>query len=433
MTLDLPKLYKAYNPTNPLAIGNAEDKKYYIDFSSVRGGEIIEELEQTISLLSPDDPTCQLFTGHIGCGKSTELLRLKALLEQNQFYVVYFESNKSLNLYDVDVTDIMLAITCQIDACLKSDGINLQPTYFSDLLNRLKKFLGQSISIKEVGLPGIGQLGWEAKNSPDLRQQLRQYLEPYTRNILEAINKEIIAEANKKLKQKQKKGLVVIVDNLDLVGGRTVLSGKSQLEYLFIERGAEMCQLNCHIVYIVPLALMLSNEAARLKERFGSNPFVLPMVPVKMRDGEECTEGMKLLRQMVLARAFPEQSNDIRLSLITELFDSPETLDRLCCVSGGHVRGLVELIRSCLTKQRQLPLLKESVEKVIKESCNQLVKPLTNEQRDIIREVALYKKVTGEEKYRNLVRNLLIFEYRDEDGSWFDINPILAERQEFKL
>jgi hypothetical protein len=60
MTLDLPKLYKAYNPTKPLAIGNDEDKKCYIDFSFVRGGEIIEELEQTISLLSPDDPTCQI-------------------------------------------------------------------------------------------------------------------------------------------------------------------------------------------------------------------------------------------------------------------------------------------------------------------------------------------------------------------------------------
>jgi len=78
MGLDLPRFYAACNPSKPLAMGNAEERQYYIDFASVRGGKIIEALRRTITTLSPDRPTCQLFTGHIGCGKSTELLRLKS-------------------------------------------------------------------------------------------------------------------------------------------------------------------------------------------------------------------------------------------------------------------------------------------------------------------------------------------------------------------
>ncbi|NEQ25645.1 MAG: ATP-binding protein, partial [Microcoleus sp. SIO2G3] len=89
-------------------MGNPDDQKYYINFSSVRGGEIVEELGQTI-LLS-DESTCQLFTGHIGCGKSTELLRLKEELEQQSFHVVYFESSQDLDMADVDISDILLAI-----------------------------------------------------------------------------------------------------------------------------------------------------------------------------------------------------------------------------------------------------------------------------------------------------------------------------------
>ena len=63
-----------------------------------------------LPVFSPDEPTCELFTGHIGCGKSTELLRLKAELEQEGFHVVYFESSQDLEIGDVDITDIMLAI-----------------------------------------------------------------------------------------------------------------------------------------------------------------------------------------------------------------------------------------------------------------------------------------------------------------------------------
>jgi predicted ATPase len=72
MALDLGRFYQACNPS-PLDLANPEARTYYIDFSSVRGGNIIRELGRTISRLSPDKPTCQLFTGHIGCGKSTEL------------------------------------------------------------------------------------------------------------------------------------------------------------------------------------------------------------------------------------------------------------------------------------------------------------------------------------------------------------------------
>jgi hypothetical protein len=108
--MNVGRFYQACQP-NPLELGNPEERKYYVDFSSVRGGNVIEELGRTIYKLSPDKPTCQLFTGHVGCGKSTELQKLKADLEQQGFHVVYFESNQILEMADVDVTDIMLAIS----------------------------------------------------------------------------------------------------------------------------------------------------------------------------------------------------------------------------------------------------------------------------------------------------------------------------------
>ena len=118
MTVDLRKFFQATDPGKTLVVENPEDKKLYIDFSSVRGGKIIEELKDNITFFSPDNPTCVLFTGHIGCGKSTELLRLKVELEQEGFHVVYFESSEDLEMADVDIGDVMLAIARRVSQSL---------------------------------------------------------------------------------------------------------------------------------------------------------------------------------------------------------------------------------------------------------------------------------------------------------------------------
>jgi hypothetical protein len=81
MNLELSRFYKACNPTHPLDSSNEEDRSYYVDLSTVRGEKLIESLSRKIVRISPDESTCQLFTGHIGCGKSTELLRLKHELQ----------------------------------------------------------------------------------------------------------------------------------------------------------------------------------------------------------------------------------------------------------------------------------------------------------------------------------------------------------------
>lgn len=109
MALDLREFYQATDRSRTLVISNEVDVKYYIDFSSVRGGDIINKLKQKITYFKPHEPTCTLFTGHIGCGKSTELIRLKAELEFLGFQVVYFESSDDLEMTDVDIADVLLA------------------------------------------------------------------------------------------------------------------------------------------------------------------------------------------------------------------------------------------------------------------------------------------------------------------------------------
>jgi hypothetical protein len=230
-----------------------------------------------------------------------------------------------------------------------------------------------------------------------------------------------------KLKQQGKTGLVVIVDNLDRVESRDKPWGRPQPEYLFVDRGEQLRQLNCHVIYTMPLGLMFSNELNGLTSRFGVDPKVLPMVPVKLRDGSECGEGMALLRQMVLARAFPDVEPEQRLSLITTVFDCAETLDHLCRGSGGHVRELLRLLNDWIKKNRELPLSRKELENVIRSRRNQMTLAITDDEWDLLRQVQERKQVSGDDGYRVLIRSMFVYEYRDSEGSWFEVNPILAE------
>ncbi|MBD2742398.1 P-loop NTPase fold protein [Coleofasciculus sp. FACHB-1120] len=435
MKLDLERFYKACNPAKTLIFSRAEDRPYYIDFSSVRGGKIIEAVGRTIARISPDDPTSQLFTGHIGCGKSTELFRLKAELERQQFHVVYFESSQELDMANIDISDILLAIARQVSESLEEIQIRLKPSYFSNLFNEIKDILQTPIDVSaEAQLSvGIGKITAKTKDSPKLRDQLRQYLEPRTEGFLKAINEEILKRANEELKRRGQKGLVVIIDNLDRVDPRTMPSGGTLPEYLFIDRGAQLRRLSCHVVYTIPLSLIFSNDYEALKNRLGGGvaPKVLPMVPVRNRDGRDCEAGMTLLRKMVMVRAFPEANEQQHLELMTKVFDASETLDRLCRVSGGHVRNLLGLLYSCL-QQEDPPFSRACLENVIKEYRDDLALAIDEEEWDLLFRVVQQQNVKGDKEYQTLLRSMFVFEYRDENGRWFGLNPALMETPKFK-
>jgi hypothetical protein len=450
MALDLDKFFQASNPAKTLDVSKTEDQKYYIDLSSVRGGKVIEELKRTIARLSPELPTSQLFTGHVGCGKSTELLRLKMELEKEGFHVIFFESSRNLDMGDIDVTDILLEIARYVSAEMEKMTIKLQPQGFKALLQGVADVLKNIDVAAEANLPGmelsastegefslsvgIGKITAKTKDAPNLRSQLRQYLEPRTNMILAAINQELLDPANQQLKQLGKKGLVVIIDNLDRVHSSLSPTGRPQPEYLFIDRGEQLNKLKCHVVYTLPLGLIFSNELGQLINRFSVEPKVLPMVPVQFRDGETCEPGLSLLRQAVLARAFPDLTDTERLGLVTEVFDNLTTLDRMCRASGGHLRQLMVLLRSCLEKQDP-PLTKETLERVITQRRHQQTRAIDQEEWDLLRQVAKNHSVTGESGYQTLLRSMFVFEYRYQDmfqdDVWFDINPILKEAKEF--
>ncbi|PSB32647.1 AAA family ATPase [Stenomitos frigidus] len=453
MAIDFQKLFAACQPDRSLNLANPDDRPYYIDFSAVRGDKIIRRLRRTIG--GSSQSTCQLFSGHVGCGKTTELFRLKSELEEDGYYVVYFECTEDLDLDNVDVTDVLLAIARQASEKLEQDQIFLEPQGFKKFLQDAVTFLqteiditgaqvnvpgGTKLSAKsdgkfEFSLPlGIASITAEAKKDKNLHDRLRQYLAPRTTSLLAIINDELLNPATIALRQRNKKGLVVVVDNLDRVGAQINNAKRPQNEYLFIEQGSDLRRLSCHLIYTIPLVLLFTNERDLLVNRLGggTEPTVLPMVPVQSRDGQVYEEGMRLLRQMVLARAFPElTSEQERLERVHEVFQSPALLDRLCFISGGHVRKLMTLLFSCLQVD-DLPLSSDGIESVIRDYRDALLVTVDDDEWKLIMQVVRQRVIQGDEQFKILLPSTFFFEYRDSEGRWFGLNPVLAETREYK-
>ena len=133
----ITNIYNAFNPFQPLKPGNPA----YVNCSQVRGEEnIFREVGRKI--IRSNQRTCQLYTGHRGVGKSTELLRLKDHLEKKGCFVVYFGATEGdIDEQDAQYTDILLACTRHILEELK-DYASPQP-----LLNWLK---GRWQELKEL-------------------------------------------------------------------------------------------------------------------------------------------------------------------------------------------------------------------------------------------------------------------------------------------
>ncbi|MBP0000592.1 MAG: AAA family ATPase [Cyanobacteria bacterium SID2] len=431
---DISKVYRACNPSQTLDVNCPNERAYYVDLSVARGEDITSELDASITLFSPEEPTCQLLAGHVGCGKSTELRCLQASLQRQGFHVVYFESSQDLDMADLDVGDILLAIARQVSESLGevSDRIT------SGTLVTMLKTANQLLTTEIPSLNGtanasslryqLKRLSAKTHGRPDLREQLRQYLEPRIQTFLDALNREFLDAAVKTLREQGKQGLAILVDNLDRIEMTQKPWGRSQPEYLFVDRGDRLCKLNCHVVYTIPLSLLFSRELSRLTLSFGVDPKVLPMVSVKRRNGTRFASGLARLRQMVLARAFPYESPRDRLKLASAMFDSTTTLDRLCYASGGHVRNLLRLLHRQIEKEQQFPLSRSSLDAAIRERRDRLLLSLTSEERQLLRHVSQTKQISGNEVYQTLIRSMLVFEYRDEDGAWFDVNPLLLAK-----
>jgi hypothetical protein len=425
----LSEIYNAFDPA-PLPANS----KLYVDCKAVRGNsDITIELGRTI--LYSNNPTCQLFTGHRGSGKSTELLRLKQDLESKGCTVVYFSAeDEDISVVDVEYTDLLLTFTRHLLQNVKVADPKPLHDWLRERGQELKDILLTDISVMEpnVGIDAqeFGKITASIRTQPKQRSTLREVLTPYTENLVNALN-EFIADAKQKLPQ-DKQRLVVIVDGLDKLTPTTKSGGRTNLEEIFIDRGEQMQGLLCDVIYTVPISLVLSSRASDLIEIYSSAPYVLPMVMVQTQRNEIYIPGIEVLKSIIGSRIWSVEEAK-GLSLEHKVFDSAETLDYLCLMSGGHVRNLVLLMQTAIkyNEEESLPIQANALQQAIRQLRKTYRDTVNDDQWELLAAVHISKQILNDDAHRSLLFTRCLLEYR-ADEAWHDVHPVLMGVPEFK-
>jgi len=390
---------------------------------------LIDNMASVIGLAP--GPTCQLLCGQRGSGKTTEINKLILQLRSANppYFVIYCETDNYLDINDVEYPDVLLAIAQQLNLDCIKEGIQLSPGKVRSFWDEVKGILGaQVIPTKTKVKAGIMDFEFDIKQSPDNRKKIREHLKPRATRFQEAVN-EVILKAADELSTRYA-GLVVIVDNLDRVF-RNVIPGtipaQTNHDALFIEASDYLKGVACHVIYTIPPALLYSLNGAKLGPLYGRLPQVLPMVPVSRRTGEEDEAGMKRLEEAVEKRLK-------RAGIAMKDAFNPETLRRLCTVSGGYLVTLMALMRANVIYSKALPFTLKVLERTINDHRDAKVTALSikPDRWQILRQVAQKKAPVSSEEYPALLDTLMVLEYRDAEGPWHDVDPIVKEAREFK-
>lgn len=428
-------LRDAYRICTPEPLVNTDIELYYVDLSSVRNTETIQNITTKLEFLEPAEFCTILFTGHRGCGKSTELRKIQQQLE-SEYRVVYLEANVELDINDAEYTDLYLLIIKKVADELYKIGAKFDhkllssfESWFKEITQETEKSVEQGISLQvdvEAGfqIPFISKLLAkllaQIKGSQKQKQVIRQTLQKDISRLQADINL-LLDDAFRKLQQKEpqyKKGFLIVLDNLDRVPPNVG-------NHLFFDYAAQLQGLHTTIIYTVPISAVYSDK--NLSTTFGS-PNIMPMVNIykfEINNWELRYQEDKL----EIFASLVEQRVDI-----DAVFESPQQLFDLVKASGGHVRQLLQMTaNSCLTAsgRRHTKITAEDVSYAIKQEQFNFERITLNENYSVLAQVCLTKNINKDEIGQLLLFNLSILEYNGANR-WNYINPVLKSSSLFQ-
>ena len=428
-------LRDAYRICTPEPLIGADIDHYYVDLSSVRNTETIQNITTKLEFLEPTEFCTILFTGHRGCGKSTELRRIQKRLE-SEYYIVYLEVNVELDINDAEYTDIYLLIIkkvadelYKIGAKFDSKLLKSFESWFKEITKETEETVEKGISLQASAEAGfqipfisklLAKLLAQIKGSQKQKQIIRQTLQKDISRLQADINL-LLDDALNKLKQKApqyKKGFLIILDNLDRIPPNVG-------NHLFFDYAAQLQGLHTTIIYTVPISAVYSDK--NLSKTFGS-PNIMPMVNIYEFELGSCDLEYKEDKVEFFA-GLVEKRVDIDV-----VFESRQQLLDLVKASGGHVRQLMQMTaNSCLTAagRSHSKVTTEDVTYAIKEEQFNFERITLNEYYPFLAQVCLNKNINKDDIGQLLLFNLSILEYNGANR-WNYINPVIKSSSLFQ-
>jgi hypothetical protein len=408
--------------------------RYYVDLSEVRKTEAIAGVSKILDFQEPEQFTTILFTGHRGCGKSTELKGIQKQWEKD-YRVIYLEVDEETDINDASYTDFYLIAIKQVEFEMRRLGLNLDSrlmdnfeAWFKEVTQETEQTVESSVSIQGEATLGSGapflaklwvKLLAQIKGSDKQKKIIRQTLEKDISRLKADINL-LLNDAVKKLRKKfpNYKGFLIIFDNLDRVPPKVA-------NHLFFDYAAQLQELNCTIIYTVPLSVLYSSQNAI--KNF-DRPHIVPMVNIYEFNRDSCDLNYNEVSLNAMASLVERRVE------VDKIFESREQLLELAKASGGHVRQLMQMMRTaCITAsgRSHAKIMAEDVTYAVKQEQFNFERFIPQDHYPVLAQVCLTKNINKDEISELILFNLSVLEYNGKNR-WNYPNPVVKQNEEFQ-
>lgn len=157
------------------------------------------------------------------------------------------------------------------------------------------------------------------------------------------------------------------------------------------------------------------------------------MVMVQDQKGNRFPEGLAKLREAIDRRVKPHAPD---WNLDNQIFDSPETLNRLCMACGGHIRELMQMMQESLNRTDQFPVTAKAVQRSITELRAVYQRTVEEPEWARLAQVVQRRDIPNDNDHRSLLQRRCILEYSwlDSEGeicTWYDVHPLIFKIPRF--
>ena len=379
-----------------------------------------------------ESSSLQMVSGQRGTGKSTEFLRLKSMLEKENYIVFYIDMLDYIHSTEpVEISDFLLASTLAIaEAAEKRYGLN---SVHENYLERLKDFLLSKIKLDEITLKtGINEFGTDIKMRLKRDDTFKKRLQEVSRGHISRLvddSHQFVANLVTALREKVNnpdQQVVFIIDSFEQIRGHSTNANNvhDSIVQLFSTHGKNLHFPMLHMVITVPP--YLNSAAPGVAAILGSTPPIMwPSIHTRQRNGDDDEKGIAILTDIIGKRS----------DVIHKIF-LKEDLRKLAIASGGEIRIMFTLVRAALTiNGAQLDRMKlPTPSKVIQQALDQVQRsmlPITDEDVRKLFYVHQSKQAELEDiaelpELARLFDFNLIINYRNGDD-WYDILPIITD------
>ncbi|MGH9891982.1 MAG: hypothetical protein ACREA0_08370 [bacterium] len=393
---------------------------------SLRGEDPILPVFDTITLSGAK--SCQLFSGYIGTGKSTELKRLAQLLREKGYIVLYSDVQRYHDLAHPIAIEELLVILAGAFGEAAGEHLRKKDLIAKSYWQRFLEFLQTEIIPESMTVNvGVADLKLNLMHGRPFWLKVRDALGSKIdslRRDAHAFVGEVVAALERRFPEAP--GVVFLFDSLERLRGpenefKTTMDSVVRVLIQY----ADFLQLpDCHVVLTVPPYAALIRPD--LSDKYDNLFRVLPAIKVLERGPDEAPfpDGILAMATIVEKRIPADR-----------VFGAArrELLQKLIISSGGHVRTLLLFLRELLmgTLRGGLPVTEKQVDRVIElyaERARNSIRPEGVHLLDSVRRLTTLDEIQDTELglLARYIDSHLVLCYQNDEG-WFEVHPLVRD------